>query len=143
MMANMIRIVLAALLAAPTLALAEPNPERWDPLSRPEHNALLDVLRKSPPGAVTVACPKRTCAALATSVEKAFADGGWKVTRFRKRGIGVDGVVGLRVAGCGHGTAGKIADAMGKITDQEVETEIEPACRGDGDVIVVIGDKPE
>ncbi len=113
------------------------------PNNTPERHALVDILSGTH-GAVTVACATRHCAALATSVEKAFADGGWTVTKIRKGGLGISGVQGLRVTGCGsRSSTAKIAEAVKKVTSREVEVVAEPSCSGDDDLDIVIGDKPE
>lgn len=131
---------LFALMLLTTAAFAAPapsSPDRWAPLTSAEQRALADVLKSAEPGSVTVACPLRTCAALATSIEEAFAKAQWNVTKVRKGGLGITGIQAIRVSGCNDKRLVPIAKAVGA-----AELVVEPACSGADEVVIVIGDKP-
>lgn len=135
---------LLALILGTTAAIAapDPTPDRWAPFTTTEKRAFVAMLRKDDHGSVTIACPLRTCAALATSLEDAFAEAGWHVTKLRKGGLGITGVQGIRVSGCNDPRLVAIAHALAARTSPNVtEVDVNAACTGADEIIIVIGDR--
>lgn len=128
-----------ALFAFP--ALAADIIRAWPPLNPRERASLADVLKKSDKARIVIACGSVYCSKLAAGVEKAFETAGWKVSKVHHGGLGIDGVTGLRLTGCGM-SPHALAIALQKITARNVQTIAEPNCTpNEPELMLVIGER--
>lgn len=97
-------------------------------LTTAERAAFMAAARKVKGDAnLTVVCGGEWCRALANDVAQVFgAAGNWNVARINHPGLGVDGVVGLRVVVC-KGDPKAVAEAIKAATPRQVEV-IEDVC---------------
>lgn len=118
--------------------------EAWAPLSAAEMAAFERALERTVPGSITIACASTKCRALQKGIAILFAAANWKVTKINHGGLGIDGVVGLRVNSCGIQER-KLKQFIESATDRKVEAINDGPCdeRGDREVYLTIGEPTE
>lgn len=121
-------IALSILAALPAFA---------DGLNKKQSDVLMKALAGSQPGDIVLACAHPECSLIATEVAAAFVGAKWNVTSIRHGGLGIDGIIGIRIEYCGIKPA-KITDTIRDMHMADV-TEIDDGeCKGEGHHLFVI-----
>lgn len=137
-------LALVAALAATTALHAADRaaPTTQLPLSPREKMALATALQQSPPGVVAhVACAGPWCTALASDIAALLEHAKWLVTRDNGGGLGIDGVVGIRINSCGF-QQDVVRDLIESTTKRKVDVISDGPCEATGAdraVYIVIG----
>ncbi len=145
--------LVAAALAALLLLVRSPGVQAADAAPRPkatpaaslarlegvERRRLLEVLRPFP-SPVLIVCAGTWCQGLAEDLAGVFRDAAWKVQRTSSGGLGVDGVRGILVNGCG-GIGDRLRRALTDSTKRKIDHVDDGPCQtaGDQTVAIVLG----
>ena len=133
--------ILASILATCVAASAAELPIKAAtviPLSPSERKVLSEAILPDASAAITIVCGGEWCKFAAADVADVFKSKKWAVQRIDHPGLGIDGVVGLRLVACNIGT-GTIENALRQMDNRKIEVIHETQCFGGPSIALVIG----